>query len=126
SDIYIYETLITLRDSLFSRILCPYDIIVVSARYHRATTTNNGIVSNVLLYITCAVYSISKIPITDAKDVVFISVTNSLPVGGTIIRKACGSTMYQYAAILVMPRASAASNCPLSIAIMPPLNISAI
>ena len=51
---------------------------------------------------------------------------NSLPSGGMIILVACGKIIHLIAFKGDIPTARAASNCPLSIASMAALNISAI
>ena len=42
----------------------------------------------------------------------FIIAMNSLPVGGTITRSACGRTIRRIFCTYFMPSASAASDCP--------------
>jgi hypothetical protein len=50
----------------------------------------------------------------------------SLPVGGMITRRACGSTIRRSVTARVMPSALAASLCPSSTERMPPRTISAM
>ena len=51
---------------------------------------------------------------------------SSLPVGGTMTRMAWGSTIRRIVVRLSMPRASAASRCPVSTEVMPARAISAM
>ena len=59
-------------------------------------------------------------------DVVFSIEIASLPVGGTITRMACGSTMWRIVCSRVIPSAWAASDWPVSTEMIPARTISAM
>ncbi len=97
------------------------------SRYHRVAETRTGKIWKVrdpmaLSWKNSSVESGSPI----SSEVSLTMEISSLPVGGTITRMACGSTMRRIALPPSMPRASAASRCPVSTEVMPARAISAM
>ena len=90
-------------------------------------TINSGIVWYVAAYICCASNSSSNTPPRTIASDVFLSIEMvSLPVGGTITRIACGSTISRMIWSRLIPSDCAASVCPSSTEMMPARTISAM
>ena len=76
--------------------------------------------------MVCTATVSSKYAMTTTSEVVLSIEIVSLPVGGTITRIACGSTIRRSVCVRDNPSAPAASLCPGSTDWMPPRTISAM
>ena len=96
-------------------------------RYHNVAPTRAGMICRVLVPMA-RVWKNSSVMMGMAlsSEVSLTMAMVSLPVGGTMTRIACGRTMRRMASPLLMPRALAASACPVSTDWMPARAISAM
>ena len=98
----------------------------VMTRYQMQATISSGIGLYRRVAIAVVANCSSSVNGTAlTSDVVFSMPMNSLPVGGMMMRMACGSTMRRMISVRFMPRAFAASVCPGSTASRPARTISA-
>ena len=115
------------RLNRFSRKYWPTISRLDSARYQRIEATAIGMIWNVRLPIARSWKFSSEVTGTAISSEVSLSIAMvSLPVGGTMTRIACGSTIRRSVFPRLMPSALAASVWPGSTAWMPARTISAM
>src|SRR5690606_3158387 len=109
-----------------SAVLARLEAISVRTMYMTATVLKGGKTSKVEAWNSLARWVMSLTERTDSSEVSLSMAMNSLPSGGTTMRRACGRTTWRAVCQLLRPRLRDASICPEETASMPALKISAM